>query len=232
MRFAKTLTSCVLGVVLLGTTACGGEPPDARAQAHNGHHEDPASEEEPAHEEGSGRAGHDESGDDGGNDHSRHSLPSAQDQEANPASRGAKPTRVRIPEVDVDSTLVDLGVRADGTAKVPEDPDLASWYQEGGRPGDRLPTVLLGHVDSTDGPAVFARIHELNDGDRIEVSDEDGSLYTYEVVDVQVHPYDAFPTFEVFGNAGEGVLRLVTCTGVFDPAGGYEENLIVYADLV
>ncbi|QSB15351.1 class F sortase [Natronosporangium hydrolyticum] len=143
------------------------------------------------------------------------------------------PTRLRIPPLGVESELLHLGVRPDGTAEVPADPALASWYREGGRPEDPLPTVLLGHVDSVDGPGVFGRLPELNDGDRIEVIDEQGIVHAYAVTGIQVHPKDSFPTFEVFGSVGRDALRLVTCTGDFDPdESSYDDNLIVFADRV
>lgn len=138
---------------------------------------------------------------------------------------------MRIPDIAVDSSLLHLGVDADGAAEVPDDYDRASWYVEGGRPGDGLPTVLLGHVDSVDGPGVFERLDELSTGSRIEVEGDQGDVSVYEVVDVQIHPKDEFPTFEVFGNVDEDVLRLVTCTGDFDPdEREYSDNMIVFAD--
>lgn len=212
----RTLAAALLGSALfLG--GCAGHADHAEgAPEHDGHGAD--SEEHEGEHEGSGH------------DHTSHNL-SPPDQEANPAPRGPDPAGVRIPSLDVESELIQTGLRPDGTAEVPEDYELASWYNEGGRTGEARPTVLLGHVDSADGPAVFARIDELVEGDAIEVTDAEGDTHTYEVVDVQVHPYDEFPTFEVFSNAGGDVLRLVTCTGAFDPdEGSYEDNLVVFAE--
>lgn len=155
------------------------------------------------------------------------------DQE--PATQPERPTpsQLLIPEVDVASELLHLGLRSDGSAEVPEDFDQASWYEPGGRPGDGRPTVVLGHVDSTDGPAIFADIHRLEPGDQIEIIDSEGEIALYETDDIQVHPRDDFPTFEVFGNAREDVLRLVTCTGDFDlEEDSYSDNLIVFASRI
>ena len=166
-----------------------------------------------------------------GHDHTSHNLSPPEDQEADPAPRGPEPAGVRIPSLGVESDLLHTGVRPDGTAEVPEEFDIASWYDEGGRTGENRPTVLLGHVDSADGPGVFAHIDELGDGDPIEVTDAEGEVHAYGVVDVQVYPYDGFPTFDVFGSTGTDTLRLVTCTGAFDPdEGSYEDNLVVFAE--
>lgn len=165
-------------------------------------------------------------------EHGNHNL-SPPDQEPAEQPEGPTPSEVRIPDIEVTSELLHLGLQEDGSAEVPEDYDLASWYESGGSPGDGRPTVLLGHVDSTDGPAIFADVHHLSEGDQIEVVDSDGEVALYETDDIQVHPRDDFPTFEVFGNAREDVLRLVTCTGDFDPDdGSYTDNLIVFASRV
>src|SRR5918997_6984048 len=66
----------------------------------------------------------------------------------------AVPVRLRIPAVGIDTALQSLGRNADGTVAVPTDPEVAGWYAEGPRPGQQGPAVILGHVDSTDGPAV------------------------------------------------------------------------------
>lgn len=190
--------------------------------AGHAHHADGAGHEEHAQDEGGSQGS--------GHDHTTHNL-SPPDQEASPAPRGPEPASLRIPSLDVESELLHTGLRPDGTAEVPEDFDAASWFQEGGRTGEARPTVLLGHVDSVDGPAVFARIDELSEGDTVEVTDAESEVHAYEVVDVQVHPYDEFPTFEVFSGSGGDVLRLVTCTGAFDPQErSYEDNLVVFAE--
>lgn len=90
---------------------------------------------------------------------------------------------------------------------------------------------MLGHVDSVDGPAVFARLHELDAGALIETETERGHTVQYEVTRVATYPKNEFPTFEVFSGAGDDVLRLVTCTGDFDPVErSYTDNLVVFAE--
>ena len=45
----------------------------------------------------------------------------------------------------------------------------AGWYDQGPTPGQYGPAVIVGHVDTTTGPAVFHELKELRRGDRIEV---------------------------------------------------------------
>lgn len=144
-----------------------------------------------------------------------------------------EPVAVSIPALGVESELLHLGLRPDGTAEVPDEYDLASWYRHGGRPGGHGPTVVLGHVDSPVGPAVFARLAELTTGDLVHVSLADGTTATYEVSGTIEFHKDAVPTGEVFGATSDDVLRLITCSGPFDrQAHTYTENLVVTADRV
>ena len=147
-----------------------------------------------------------------------------------PAVRPA-PIAVRIPSIGVESVLLEMGIRTeDGAAEVPEDYDVAGWYANGSRPGGRGPTVLVGHVDSTSGPAVFYRLHELAPGTHIEVQLADGTVAVYEVEITEQFPKSQLPIFEVFGATERDVLRLVTCTGQFDyEARSYFDNLVVTA---
>ena len=149
-----------------------------------------------------------------------------------PASVPA-PVSVAVPAIGVASELVDLGIAADGSAEVPVDYDLAGWFSGGGRPGSRGPTVLLGHVDSTAGPAVFYALRDLAPGDVVEVGVADGSTARYAVTGSEQVAKDEFPTAAVFGATTEDVLRLVTCTGEFDRgARSYTDNLVVTAERI
>lgn len=146
---------------------------------------------------------------------------------------GARPTDVAIPSIGVASSLLELGLQDDGTAEVPQDYALAGWFGGGGRPGLVGPTVLLGHVDSADGPAVFYRLRELAAGDVVEVTTAGGGVARYAVDRVEQVAKDEFPTFEVFGATRDDVLRLVTCAGDFDRGErSYTDNLVVHATRV
>ena len=140
------------------------------------------------------------------------------------------PVSVDVPALGLAEPLLDLGVAGDGTAEVPEDPDRAGWFTGGGRPGARGPTVLLGHVDSTAGPGVFAGLRDLVPGDVVDVTVADGSVARYAVTTTEQVPKGSFPTAAVFGATTEDVLRLITCTGDFDrSARSYVDNLVVTA---
>lgn len=139
-----------------------------------------------------------------------------------------EPVSVAIPSIDVRSDLVQLGLEADGSAEVPEDPQLAGWFTGGPRPGDAGPAVIAGHVDTKSGPAVFARLDELVPGDEVEVTTSTGTVRFVADRTEQV-PKDDFPTDRVYGPAPGDQLRLITCGGSFDGSiGHYRDNVVVY----
>lgn len=140
-----------------------------------------------------------------------------------------EPTRVVVPAIAVDSSLVRLGLDEDGRLEVPDDADDAGWWSGGTAPGARGPAVIAGHVDSATGPAVFYKLRRLHPGNEIVVVGAEGSV-TFTVDRVEQHAKNAFPTERVYGGTDRPTLRLVTCGGRFDRSDGhYDDNVIVYA---
>jgi sortase (surface protein transpeptidase) len=142
------------------------------------------------------------------------------------------PVRVEIPRIGVVSALDRLGRAPDATIQEPRRWAVAGWYAPGTRPGDPGSAVILGHVDSKGGPAVFFRLRELRRGDQIEVTRADGSVVRFVVERTEQYPKRRFPTEEVYYPTLTPTLRLVTCGGTFDAtAGHYRSNIIVFAAL-
>ena len=123
-----------------------------------------------------------------------------------------------------------LGLLPDGALKSPSQWQTAGWYALGIRPGAIGPAVIAGHIDSTSGPAVFYRLHELSPGADIAVRDKAGLVRHFTVTDIQRYPKTLFPSQAVFGPTPLAVLRLITCYGDFDTrAHSYTDNLVVSA---
>jgi sortase (surface protein transpeptidase) len=148
-------------------------------------------------------------------------------------ARSQVPVRVRIPSLGVDAPVGPVGKAADGTVEVPTRWEDVGWYDAGARPGEDGPTVLLGHVDSKAGPAVFARLPQAPPGTVVEVVGDGGELTRWRVERTEQHPKTRFPTEAVYLPALRPELRLVTCGGAFDRATGhYVDNVVVHASLV
>jgi sortase (surface protein transpeptidase) len=140
------------------------------------------------------------------------------------------PVRLRIPPIHVTSGLERLGRARDGTIQEPTRWEVAGWYAQGPRPGDPGSAVIMGHVDSTRGPAVFYRLRQLGPGDRIDVTRADGSVARFVVQRTGQYDKRRFPTDEVYYPTLTPELRLVTCGGEFDfTTGHYRSNIIVFA---
>jgi hypothetical protein len=149
-----------------------------------------------------------------------------------PLPRSA-PVRIRIPAINVDSALMRLGLKADGSLQVPPRGFPAGWYTGSPTPGELGPAVIVGHVDWAGSAGVFYRLHSLRIGDRITVVRANGSTAVFRVSKVAHYSKQAFPTALVYGNIGYAGLRLITCGGSFDRAKhSYVQDVVVFAALV
>ncbi|HEX9889698.1 MAG TPA: class F sortase [Nitriliruptorales bacterium] len=126
------------------------------------------------------------------------------------------PVRLRIPSIGVDSTLIDLGLQADGTLEVPSGGFPAGWYTGAPTPGELGPAVIAGHVDWAGQRGVFFDLRELSAGDDIAITRQDGSTARFRVTRVERFARDEFPTQAVYGDLDHAGLRLITCDGRFD----------------
>ena len=150
---------------------------------------------------------------------------------ATPAARTVvPPASVTIPAIGVDTRLDQIGVDGAGALVPPADFTVAGWFAAGPAPGDPGPAVLAGHVDDRTGPAVFFRLEELDVGDQVLVTREDGTTVTFAVTRVAEYPKTAFGTDEVYGPTAGPELRLITCGGTFDRSRrSYTDNIVVFA---
>lgn len=151
------------------------------------------------------------------------------DPAAQPAS---EPASVRVASLGIEADTIALGKRGDGSLEVPENAHTAGWWTGGANPGERGASVIVGHVDSRNGPGAFFGLSGVDAGERLTVQRADGSNVHFRVGRVETHPKDAFPTEAVYGHTDAPTLRLVTCAGRFDRGTrSYEDNVIVFADL-
>jgi len=90
--------------------------------------------------------------------------------------RRSIPVSVEIPAIGVRSVLLRLGIKPDGTMQVPplQRPSVAAWYKYSVTPGQIGTSVIEGHVDNDQGPAVFFRLGALRPGDLVNVRLADG----------------------------------------------------------
>ncbi|MEU6390563.1 class F sortase [Streptomyces sp. NPDC046939] len=144
------------------------------------------------------------------------------------------PERVRVPAIQVDAPVTQVGRDAAGwvEAPPPEDPNLAGWFTGAVSPGERGTAVVVGHVDTVRGPAVFYGLGSLRKGNHVEVVRADGGTAVFEVYGVEVFDKAHFPARKVYGSRGAPELRVITCGGGYSRRHGYDSNVVVFARLV
>ncbi|WP_128434836.1 class F sortase [Streptomyces cyaneus] len=146
----------------------------------------------------------------------------------------ALPERVRIPSIQVDAPMILVGLDADGWvgAPPPEDPNLAGWFTGSVSPGEKGTAVVVGHVDNSQGPAVFYSLGALSPGNRVEISRQDGKTAVFQIYGVEVFEKNNFPGDRVYASKGTAELRVITCGGGFSKQNGYDGNVVAFASLV
>ncbi|TDC83221.1 class F sortase [Micromonospora sp. KC606] len=152
-----------------------------------------------------------------------------------PVLPASPPTSIAIDRIDVRAPVHHVGIAPDGSIGVPDAARAqeAGWYDQGPAPGQYGPAVIVGHVDTSSGPAVFHGLRNLRDGDEVEVTREDGKVAVFEVDQVQRHGKENLPVDEVYGDFSRPNLRLITCGGRWVGGDtGYADNVVVYASLV
>jgi hypothetical protein len=144
----------------------------------------------------------------------------------------AEPRRVAIDAIGVSADIITISTDADGVLIPPANPAHVGWFTESSKPGEVGRAVLVGHLDSRDGPAVFARVPRLRPGDRVAVEAADGVMHTFAVSSVTSHRKDEFPSDVVYGATPDAELMLITCGGAYRNGFGYLNNVIVAASRV
>jgi sortase family protein len=158
--------------------------------------------------------------------------PGPAEPEASIAVRPPVPVQIRIDAIGASAPVDPLGLNADGTLQVPTDYSRAGYYTGRPRPGEIGPAIIVAHIDSKTGPAVFYRLRDLEPGDEVAVTRADQSEVVFVVDRLERHPKDAFPTDAVYGPTPDATLRLITCGGSFDRSSGhYRDNTIAFAHL-
>jgi hypothetical protein len=144
--------------------------------------------------------------------------------------RPAVPVRISIPSAGTRGPVERMGVRHGALAVPP--PGRAGWFDAGPRPGELGRAVIVSHVDTADGPALFYSLLALPRGSAVGVRDRRGALHRFAVVSRRQVRKSRFPAASVYGDSKRPMLVLITCGGPFSPDTGYRDNVILYARAV
>ncbi|MER7466828.1 class F sortase [Streptomyces sp. NPDC097981] len=144
------------------------------------------------------------------------------------------PKRLLIPRIGVDAPFTELSLTSSGQlgAPPPGNANLVGWYQGAASPGEVGASIVVGHLDTKTGPAVFVYLSKLKAGDKIDVVRADGIIVTFMVDSVNSFSKAHFPDRQVYSDSPRPELRLITCGGTYDrKARDYMDNVVVFAHL-
>jgi sortase (surface protein transpeptidase) len=141
------------------------------------------------------------------------------------------PVGLTIPSAGVDAGIERLRV-VDGAMQDPSGPWEVAWYDNLGTLGRLGNVVMAGHIDYWNvGPSVFYNLANVQPGDEIVVSGDDGKTYPYTVEWVRQYDSESMPLDEVTRSTTEQALTLITCGGAFDYVNGhYLQRTVVRAN--
>ncbi|MFC1444019.1 class F sortase [Streptacidiphilus sp. N1-10] len=151
-----------------------------------------------------------------------------------PALTRSTPIQLAMPSIGLTAPLLGLGMDSEGQPELPpfSQPRTAGWLRDSATPGEAGTSVLVGHVDTRTGPAVFWNLSAVKPGAPVEVARLDGSTALFTVDRVQAYPKAAFPAAQVYAPAKDAQLRIITCGGAFDrKRAEYTGNVVLYAHL-
>ena len=137
---------------------------------------------------------------------------------------GVAPVAIQIDNAGVDAVAERVQIDENGVMENPTGPWVVSWYEDLAALGEESNVVMAGHVDYWDtGPAVFANVPSLDEGEIIRVFSEDGEVFEYAVEWGRLYNVatDLTPEViqtEIVGDTDEESLTLITCGGEFDAA--------------
>ncbi|CAM3030743.1 class F sortase [Saccharomonospora xinjiangensis] len=175
--------------------------------------------------------GRDESMPEGGGESGGEGEPA--DQRPVAAPSGQRPGTVVLPDGGT-ATLVRKELGPDAVLPVPDDLGEATWWGAG-LDAPSGASVFAGHVNWRGRTGPFAELWDVRIGERVTVTDDDGTEFAYSVSQIITLGKNELPAraTELFGQSGQHRLVLVTCGGRWlGGTTGYAENRVVIAEPV
>lgn len=156
---------------------------------------------------------------------------------------GPAPVRLAVPELYIDAPVVTLGVDEQNVPLTPDRGDLVAWYNFRASPGRSSNAVFSGHVDwqTRNGqpiPGVFYRLRELQTGNTVVITLEDGVQLKYRVTGNVALNYDDPDIVRAMDLTAKDVVTLITCGGSWirdareQYGGSYSHRVVVRAERV
>ena len=144
------------------------------------------------------------------------------------------PVRISIPAIGVRAPVRPVGLADDGTVATPplSHRNETGWYDRGPTPGQDGPAIIVGHLDTKDGPAVFHRLASLRPGQVVQVTRRDHKVVVFTVDSVETFDKARLPVERIYRDFSRPGLRLITCGGRWvGGETGYADNVVIFASV-
>jgi LPXTG-site transpeptidase (sortase) family protein len=142
----------------------------------------------------------------------------------------ALPARLVIPRLGVQAPIETKGIDGHNQMEAPDRPFDVAWYPFTAKPGAGGNAVFAGHRDFAGvGPAVFWKLEQLAPGDSIQVGGADDKQLHYQVTQTWDYTLANIPMASVLAQGGGDQVTLITCSGAYSRAAGYDHRLVVRA---
>jgi sortase (surface protein transpeptidase) len=133
------------------------------------------------------------------------------------------PTSIIVETAGIDAEIEALNI-VDGKMEDPTGPWVVAWYQQSAQLGEFGNILLAGHIDYWGvGPSVFYNVGDLVEGDQINLTGENGEVYTFSVAWNETYAVDELVSgrmAEIVAPTDDQVVTLFTCGGEFDYVNG------------
>ncbi len=138
----------------------------------------------------------------------------------------AKPVRVVIPAINLDTDVLQMGKEKNGEMSVPSGKSNdVGWYKYGTIPGNVGSAVFDAHVF-----AAFADLNKLKEGDEIFVITETNQKLRFVVGETEVYKLGKLSADTLFHQKDAKRLNLITCAGkLTKDKSTYTHRLVVFA---
>ena len=114
-----------------------------------------------------------------------------------------------------------------------EDPDVAAWYEPGPAPGEQGNALVNGHKSWKGKIGRFSVLWNMEEGQKVAIEREDGSVLYFRVTGVDFYPYNDYPESVMDMESDTAKMTLITCYGDFDrSAGTSEQRCVVVCELI
>lgn len=133
------------------------------------------------------------------------------------------PMSVAMPAIGVEVPMQQVGISETSELQPPDNPYAVGWLATSSHH-----LVLDGHVDWNHRPGPFFKLHELQVGDEIDVTDEDGNTTSYTVQWTQLLGIDEIDQGLFYPQDSDNSLMMITCGGIFTD-GEYQSRRVVWA---